>query len=150
MKLKVVGLLSILAGLGLLITSCANDAYVEPPADNVCPDTYVRIIKGEVSTEIDAQGVPVNPASTFAEGTKVIILTYWITDEICCHDLSIVLKCNDEIIFTYTQTVGESDLKNPDSIEFYPQQESGFAAGDYTAVVYLDISELISVSFTVV
>ncbi|BAS32453.1 putative lipoprotein [Dehalococcoides mccartyi] len=150
MKSRVVSLVGIFVGLNLLITGCTNEPSVKPPIDDICPDTYVRIIKGEVSAEIADSGLPVNPTDTFGAGTEVIILTYWITDEICCHDLAIVLECNGEIIFTYTQTVGESDLKNPDNIAFYPQQESGFSAGSYTAIVYLDISELIRVSFRVI
>lgn len=132
--------------VSFLVLSC-------PRAEGTNRDSFsssydgTSIDKVLLSSALSYDGEPINPTDTFTSDTPEIICSFWLAEDLCCKVVKLKWQYPDGTVIWW-----EKDglhLDRPENVSL-ARPENGFPEGEYTVYIYLEIWEIISVSFTVV
>jgi hypothetical protein len=109
-------------------------------------DTPITVIDFVLSSALDKNGQPANISSVFHSDTGEVYFTFWLSADLCCTRLIARWFCNDEIVSDWVEE--GPNLSYPYTVSI-SKPEIGFAKGDYKVVIYIGITEILSVPFAV-
>ena len=144
MKLITIVLTVLIAAMSFTGCGSGEAASVSETTQEVCPDTLILVNKATLSSSLGANQKPVGDNRVFSADTAELFVSFEVYEDICCSTIVVHWIFDDEVIDFwqgYSTIPSYVSLKSP---------EGGFAKGDYTAVMYIGIREVMTVPFTIV
>ena len=137
----------IIFGALLVSTGCvAPETGSLSPSTTVCPDASLVVDRMYFSTTPYRFGEAENAATVF-QPTDPVHSTMWLSTDVCCTRVILICEHEGEIVFRWEDAEGFNVTK-PQPVEITAPPE-GFAPGEYTVRVFIDIREVINLGFTV-
>jgi hypothetical protein len=99
-----------------------------------------------LSSALSFDGEPINPSDTFASDTPEIFCSFWLLEDLCCKNVKLKWQYPDGTVIWW-QKVG-AHVERPENVSL-AKPENGFPEGEYIVYIYLEIWEVLSISFTV-
>jgi len=124
-----------------------------PRAEGTNGDTFcssydgISVDKVLLSSALSFYGEPINPTDTFTSDTSEIICSFWLSEDLCCKVVKLKWQYPDGTVIWWEKE--GAHLERPENVSL-TRPEGGFPEGEYWVYIYLEIWEIISVSFTVV
>jgi hypothetical protein len=144
MKTRAFALTILLVLLPLASCGSGQAASVAETMQEVCPDTIILVNKANLSSSLGTNNRPIGDARIFGTDTAELFASFEVYEDICCSTITIHWIFDDEVIDFwqgYSTIPPYVSLKSP---------EGGFAEGDYAAVMFIGIREVMRVPFTIV
>lgn len=132
----------------VILTGCSrNDNSAGTSSnDEVCPDTLVTVDEVAFSSAIDESGRPVDSSTVFPADTQEIFGTFMVPD-ICCSIVVIHWFYQDDLIHEWQGVGPGTGIPLNSSIT---KPADGFDLGNYRVVLYINVREVTTASFTVI
>lgn len=135
---KIIFLL-VLVFVAVPITSACSSDSVDITEGEVCdPDPFLSLGEIIFCTELDGNGDPRDPGTSFSKDTPSLYFIYIIRGEICCQDVIIDWKHSSDENVTNLYAATEMIPR----YQLVPAPEGGFKVGEYT--VTLNVGQYIS------
>jgi hypothetical protein len=144
MKIRALVLTILVVLLTLVGCGSGEAASVTETTQEVCPDTLILVNKANLSSSLGANLKPVGDSRMFSTDTTELFASFEVYEDICCSTVTIHWIFDGEVIDFwqgYSTIPPYVSLKSP---------EGGFAKGDYAAVMYIGIREVMRVPFAIV
>ena len=145
MKLITIAFLTVLI-MAMSFTGCGSGEAdsVEETTPEACPDTLILVNTAHLTSTLGENGRPFGDSRVFNADTAELFVSFEVYEDICCSTIIIQWLYDGELIDFwqgYSTIPSYAVLKSP---------EGGFARGDYAAVMYIGIREVMRVPFTIV
>ena len=129
------------------LTSC-NSTDNEISEDIVCTDSSIVVEQTILSSSTNPFGVAVNHTTVFPSSTPKIYCTFTLSQDVCCVNIVFNWYSQEEVIGTWHDIGVEADyLQQTLSLEM---PEGGFTPGQYSIKLWIDVSEILDISFTII
>jgi hypothetical protein len=138
--------ISLLSILILSLASCTSDETRQGATSDkdVYPDTLPSVSEAYFSEAIDENGTPVNVTDAFTIDTPEIFFFLVLSFEgVCCSTVTIQW-IYDGIVIDMWQ-----DYSTYPSVISLKSPEGGFAMGKYEVTVYIELTQIIRIPFTI-